>query len=598
MAQSLGEVVQEFDGAVRAFRAAVSADPDVAAALFHGAESWMDLLTYKLVPHLEGEGCLVVAVAGGTNSGKSTVFNLLLGRDTSPAVTTAAATRHPVIAGNAFRAAQCLQGKLVPEFNPMPLDDPRKIVENEGADSALFVVEAPELPDRLVLLDTPDVDSIERKNWGVADSIRAAGDVLIAVLTGEKYRDERVVSFFREALAAGREVIPLMNKANPENAYAVARRQLEEFAKDVGFQPVAQFVIEHDFSIAHDYARAIESLDGGPPLAEHLLSLDVPRIKERVYRTTVRHLADSVDTFLVNADETAESLRRVANEFEARALSHAHRYDPAPGAAVGGLFHDFVQSKRGPIRRAIGSTSAAMVKGATKVARTVYGGFRKRATLESDVVEQTDAEIELLHRQMIEQITRNLARSYVDSARNLKEPAAHLVADPIRHLDVDAAVRAVALETLRSDGISRAFRDHAHRTLDTWWNDHRGRRRILEGLDTVLAVMPAAIAAPLSIYAGGVGVPETLLVAGPLAEQFVARVIEYQFGDAMFDFLSPWRKEQQQNLTHALHSHLTVPALAHLYAVLEPMEGEPMERMRKLMDRCRALSDSNDRVVT
>lgn len=587
MQQSLGTVVQEFDQAVRAFRAAVSTDPAVAASLFQGAESWLDLLTYKLVPHLEGEGCLVVAIAGGTNSGKSTVFNMLLGRDTSPAVTTAAATRHPVIAGNARRARQCLEGKLVPEFRPQPLEDPQAVVEDAGPEGALFVVEAPELPDRLVLLDTPDVDSIERKNWAVADSIRAAGDVLVAVLTGEKYRDDRVVSFFREALASGRDVIPLMNKANPADDFAVARRQLDDFAKDVGFEPALQFAVPHDFTIEQNYNRPIQALGDGPDLRAYLHELDVAAIKERVFRTTVQHLADEADGFLLRVDETADALRQVADEFESRAEAFAHRYDPAPGAAVGGLFHDFVQSKRGPIRRAIGATSTAVVKGATKVARTVYGGFRKRTTLDNEAIEQTEAEIQTLHRQMIEQIARNLARSYVDSTRNLKEPAAHLVQGPVKRLDVDASVAAVARQTLRTESVSKAFREHANRTLEAWWNDHRGRRRVLEGLDAMLAVMPAAIAAPLSIYAGGLGVPETLIVAGPLAEQFVARVIEYQFGDAMFDFLSPWRKEQREHLTQALHERLTQPVLVNVHDVLEPLEGESMNTLRTLLDRLR-----------
>jgi hypothetical protein len=141
----------------------------------------------------------------------------------------------------------------------------------------------------------------------------------------------------------------------------------------------------------------------------------------------------------------------------------------------------------------------------------------------------------------------------------------------------------VSRQTLRSESISKEFRDHANRTLETWWTDHKGRRRVLEGLDAVLAIMPAAIAAPLSLYTGGVGVPETLIVAGPLAEQFVARVIEYQFGDAMFDFLSPWRNEQQQNLMRALHEHVTRPALRDLYEMLEPLEGEAVDRMRELL---------------
>ena len=102
----------------------------------------------------------MVAVAGGTNTGKSTVFNRLLARAVSPVVMTAAATRHPLMAGNAMRAAQCLEKKLVPEFLPRPLDRPEAVIRDDGPSGMLFVAEVDTLPDRFVVLDTPDVDSI------------------------------------------------------------------------------------------------------------------------------------------------------------------------------------------------------------------------------------------------------------------------------------------------------------------------------------------------------------------------------------------------------------------------------------------------------
>ncbi|HRI89418.1 MAG TPA: 50S ribosome-binding GTPase, partial [Candidatus Hydrogenedentes bacterium] len=231
---ALGAVLVQFDAALKRLREALSSDALVQEAVFAGAEEWSNLLSYKLVPHLAGDGCLIVAVAGGTNTGKSTVFNLLLGHIVSPIMATAAATARPVIAANPLRAAQCLDGKLVPEFQPQPLRDARAVVERTSAANALYVATHDTLPDRIVLLDTPDVDSIEREHWGVADAIRAAGDVLIAVLTGEKYKDDRVVSFFRQALASGRVIVPVMNKANPEKNFEIARNQIAEFRELVG----------------------------------------------------------------------------------------------------------------------------------------------------------------------------------------------------------------------------------------------------------------------------------------------------------------------------------------------------------------------------
>jgi hypothetical protein len=98
--------------------------------------------------------------------------------------------------------------------------------------------------------------------------------------------------------------------------------------------------------------------------------------------------------------------------------------------------------------------------------------------------------------------------------------------------------------------------------------------------------VPTAIAAPLSIYAGGMGVAEAVAVAGPFVEQFMARVIEYQFADAMFDFLSPWKEEQQRALTNALLRHLVEPCLGDLRPLLEPFEGALMADLKKWRQQC------------
>ncbi len=584
MNECLGEALVGFEGALERFRGALSEDASLSEEVFAEAGEWTNLLAYKLVPHFAGEGCLIAAVTGGTNTGKSTVFNLLLHQELSPVLCTAAATRRSLIAANAMRCEQCLAAKLVPEFDPRPLEDPGALVAHGSPDNALFVAEAAGLPDHLVLLDTPDVDSIDKQNWTVAENLRAAGDVLVAVLTGEKYKDDRVVAFFREAKASGRVVVPLMNKADPSDDFAVARRQLAEFCEETGASEPC-FVMAHDFTVGNDYTRSIASLDGTLELRTYLEGLDVPAIKRRVLRATVERFSERAGEFLDHAGSVGEILASVAGEYRGRAERYASKYDPAPGAEVGGLFHEFVQARRGIVRRAIGTASSTIMHGAEILGKRVAGAFMRRATLESKP-EETDAEIRTAHQQMIAIIARDLATSYIESCRNLREPAAHLLNDGLAQVDVDPAVNAVVVQTLGSESISEEFRQHANRTLDTWWKDHKGKRRVLEGLDTLLAIMPAAIAAPISMYTGGVGVPEAVVLAGPLVEQFVARVIEYQFGDAMFDFLSPWRTEQQENLHRALHDHLTNPCLARLTHLLDAFEGEPMDDLKRWREAC------------
>lgn len=581
----LGAGLELCERSLAALENALRPDPVLTETVFGGTADWVNLLRYKLGPHLSGRGCLLAAVAGGTNTGKSTVFNLLQGREMSPVRPTAAATCRPLLSGSPERARQCLEGKLVPEFTPAPLDDPEALLTRETPADQLFVVSNPELPDRLVLLDTPDVDSIEKQHWALADHLRAAGDVIVAVVTGEKYRDERVVAFFREAQRSGRLIVPLINKADTAEAFATARRQLDEFCQEVGCSGPA-FAVPHNFNLAQDYGAPIQSLDGAGDLMSYLLSLDAHAIKRRVFESSVRHLCERAESFLHNVERVAEMLASVREEYHSRAVHASQQYDPAPGAAVGGLFHEFVQARRGPFRRAIGEAGAALARSTAAVGRSISRAVFRRATLESPEESPSTAEIHATHRQTIEQITRNLAAEYIQSSKNLREPAAHLLQAGARQLSPEIVSDRVVQAVLQSDDLSEAFRNHAHRTLEAWWNDRKGRRHALEALDTILAVMPAAIAVPVSIYTAGVGVPEALVVAGPLAEQFVARVIEYQFGDALFDFLSPWRDEQQRHLAKALLDQVAAPLLAGLDAMLAALEGGAVRELRKGTELC------------
>ena len=583
--EALGTGIEACGRGLTSLESALRPDPILSDAVFDGTREWVNLLRYKLVPHLAGEGCLIAAVAGGTNTGKSTVFNLLQGREVSPVRSTAAATRRPLLAGSPGRVAQCLEGKLVPEFAPAMLDEPDMLLSQKTPPDRLCVVTNPDLPGRLVLLDTPDVDSIEKQHWTLAEHLRAAGDVIVAVLTGEKYRDERVVVFFREALASGRVVIPVMNKADAVDDFATARHQLEEFRKDVGCRGPA-FVVPHDFKLAQVYGEPIRALDGDTDLMTCLLELDVYAIKRRVFESSVRHLCGRAELFLEDVDTAAGVLRSVREEYRLTAKRASEAYDPRPGAAVGGLFHEFVQARRGPLRRTIGKASAAIARGAAALGRTISRAFLRRAVLETPDSERSSEEIRAAHQQTIERITRELVAGYIQSIGHLREPAAHLLRKCSERLEPEAAAEGVVKEVLRSEDISDEFRRHAQRTIETWWNEHPNQRHVLEALDTILAVAPAAIAAPMSIYTGGVGVPEAMLVAGPVAEQFVARVIEYQFGDAMFDFVSPWLEEQRRHLADALLEQVTAPLLTGLESMLAVLEGEGVEELRKGIESC------------
>jgi len=571
MDPTVGTALTQLESALNTFRAELEPIPEIHERVFDDAQEWLDLLVYKLIPHLSGEGCLVVAVAGGTNTGKSTVFNLLTHQVISPMVNTAAATCHPVVAAGTERTAECLEGKLIPEFLPVPLGDAADAVDSSISFRTVFVHEVSSIPHHLVIMDTPDVDSIDKRNWEVADHIRAAGDVLVAVMTGEKYKDNRVVEFFREAAASGRVIIPIMNKANPADDFDVARKQLAEFQSDVGFESPC-FVIAHDFDIGENVNRSIEGLDGTAELRTYIEELDVQEIKDRVFQQTVEHFASNTKSFLENAQAVHSELSDVVEQFEHLVLSAVEEYEPAPGKEVGGLFHEFVQAKRGTLRRWIGSTSSSITKGAAAVGRGLTSGFRKRASLEVEEKQTEEALVEF-HQNQIRRIVQKLITQYIEAARTLGDPVQKMVLSSVEELDTDSIIEQVVEDTLKTDNISDEFRVHAQQMLDSWWDEHKTKRMALEALDTGLAVMPAAIAGVTTVFTGGLGAGEVALASTAAGATFSAKVIELQFGDKMFDFISPWKKEQLDFLNQALLEHIVTPSLQTVYDARDPFEN-------------------------
>jgi hypothetical protein len=574
MRNELGDTLAAFSEGLAGLRRKLEGYPALEGALFEGTETWVNLLTYKLVPHFAGAGCLVVAVTGGTNSGKSTLFNMLAGKELSPARVTAAATRRPLLASSTSRVAQCLRGELVPEFRPAPLDDPSQLTDVEAPEDVLYVVPAEAIGDGAALLDTPDVDSIDQQNWQVAENLRAAGDVVVAALTGEKYKDERVVGFFKRAAASGRQVIPVMNKANPANGFEVARTQLEDFAAQAELVPGAPlFAVAHDFEIG--VGAPIVPLTAQNDLRQYLKDLDVPAIKRQVYRDTLAHFAAESGAFLQKAQETAHALHAAADDFEERARTAASAYEPVPGKAVAGLFHEFMQTKRGPVRRAIGQAGSGVARGAGAATRAIGRALKRRTAFEKSEEAANEEELRKREAEAVTRRARELARQYLHQAPNLPQPARSLVERGCKNLDVDQAIETIKRDTLKAKSVSEAFHDHAMETLNRWWEREPGKRRAFQAIEGVLAFAPTAIAAPIAIYNLGIGAPEAIAV------------LEYQLGDAMFDFLSPWREEQRDALAAALHAHITAPCLRPLRECLDALEGPPVSDLRRLHAQCR-----------
>ena len=289
-------------------------------------EEWYELLVHKLVPQAATQPVLVAAIVGGTNIGKSAIFNHLAGEMASAVSPLAAGTRHPVcLTPEGFDDEPTL-AKLFTGFELCrwhsaadPLAD--------SAEHRLFWRCGAAVPPRLLLLDTPDIDSDVPVNWQRADTIRQASDVLIAVLTQQKYNDAAVKKFFRKAAEADKPIIVVFNQCDLNSDREYWPLWLSTFAEETGAKPEMAYVVPYDRQATgalrlpfYAVGPTGDTAPGAPSsLRDDLAALHFDKIKLRAYRGAVARLLDRQS----GAPAYLERIRLRAGEFAAASAALA-----------------------------------------------------------------------------------------------------------------------------------------------------------------------------------------------------------------------------------------------------------------------------------
>ncbi|NLN93602.1 MAG: hypothetical protein GX130_09895 [Candidatus Hydrogenedens sp.] len=314
--------------------------------LFKDAAPWRDLLAHKLLPHLLNRSCLLVVMAGGTSSGKSTLFNLLLQENVSLVKSTSAVTKVPVLAVNPDRLEAAESNYLLPDFKSQPNSLNAQTEGERCPPGTVFTAASERLPRSLALLDTPDYDSVEKVNWETAEKVRAAGDVVLAVITPIKYKDDETIEFFKTARASGRIVIPLMNKVESDQDPEITRQQLRQFINAAELSDPPCFLVPKDYALEEIPEYTIRDVDGKLSLLDYLSRLDIAQTKMKVYRHSLEKFLATSKNFLDESDLIKESITAFLEQSRSAAQEKASRLTPALVPSFVGRFRLQAQENR------------------------------------------------------------------------------------------------------------------------------------------------------------------------------------------------------------------------------------------------------------
>lgn len=163
----------------------------------------------------------LLAVIGGTGTGKSTLINRLLGADISSASFRRTFTAGPV-------AITADTGSIPSDWQPLPrVEAQPEDLPTRGRAAVLVVASrSSALTDQVTLIDTPDLDGDQPAHHAQADRIFRWADAIAFLTTPEKYQMTELLPYYRLARRYALPVFFVLNKAEESAVLEDFRRQL------------------------------------------------------------------------------------------------------------------------------------------------------------------------------------------------------------------------------------------------------------------------------------------------------------------------------------------------------------------------------------
>jgi hypothetical protein len=161
---------------------------------------------------------LVISLIGGTGTGKSTLFNSLAGQ-----IISKVGHRRP----STLQAILLAPTEVERQLSDCPLLNSKSEVSRGQGQTKIVTHQNPELSDS-ILVDTPDIDSVEIANRVNAENFFIISDALILVTSQEKYGDLAGHEMTERARRWGKKILFVMNKVSSRIAYDDFRSALKE----------------------------------------------------------------------------------------------------------------------------------------------------------------------------------------------------------------------------------------------------------------------------------------------------------------------------------------------------------------------------------
>lgn len=242
-----------------------------------------------VLEYREDRRFLWVVFVGGTGTGKSTIFNTLCGRPLSATGIERPKTCGPI--AYAHQRERIETGFPFTDFTlttqPAAGSDERPHAGRAGQMELL--VHGEDEWSHLILVDTPDLDSLESRHRRMAEDLVLLSDLVVFVTSQEKYADGIPYAFLRELREEDKPCLFVLNKAS----------------QDLSGDDVLTVFRQHGVPLGHDRFWVLPYVDDHPPgmlppsdpfrafsraFADLLAAKEAPRLAREGTRRAARSL--------------------------------------------------------------------------------------------------------------------------------------------------------------------------------------------------------------------------------------------------------------------------------------------------------------------
>jgi hypothetical protein len=450
----------------------LQADVHQAAAVlgFGGQQAltaWEQMIQRKLLPRLRPDFPLIAAVCGGGSSGKSTLFNSLVGERISPTGGRAGINRRVLIGVHPSHLAQ--PNFLEALFDPF--GSPPQPLKQSGEltmDGAPLYYPSQWLPPNLVLLDTPDFDTGARgvyTNRELARQSLETADILIYIFTNANYNNRDNTDFLSQMLTGiGRRKTFLVYRVYPSFSDDEVRNHALTVARNLYGQESETSVLglfrADDENAVAAGEKSISLRAAGPPhltFAQALARIDPRSLRLSLFTSILTDVVAGADRFLKQIQHSAAQLTLYRDAIQAaqslcvqEALSHF------PMDRVMKRFSE-IWLATDPTHIRIMRKTGRIVETPLRAVLTAVRWFKKKEDGRPPQAKDFQSELEVDLLGAANQLYKSLVDPEVTVTLAGHDPVARRMLSTIQGLEADGPPQDLPLASARPAGASGSF---------------------------------------------------------------------------------------------------------------------------------------------